>query len=43
LVLRAIESPVLNSFRYLNFRDAFNARKIRNRARDLENAMIPAR
>ena len=43
LILRAIESPVLNRFRYMDIRDVFHAREIRNRARDLENAMIPAR
>ena len=43
LALRAIESPVLNRFRYLGIRDAFQTRKILNRARDLENSMIPAR
>ena len=43
LVLRAVESPVLNRFRYMDSRDAFHARKIRNRARNLENAMIGAR
>ena len=43
LDLRAIESPVLNRFRYLGIRDAFRSRKIGNRARNLENPMIGAR
>jgi len=42
LVLRAIKSPVLNRFRYMAIRDAFHTRKIRNRPRDFQNAMIPA-
>lgn len=43
LALRAIESAVLNRFRYMNIGHARYARKIRNRARDFEYAMIPAR
>ena len=43
LVLGAIESSVLNRFRHLGIGDAVHPRKVRNRARDLENAMIPAR
>ena len=43
LVLRAIKSSVLNRFCYMRIRDAFHTSKIRNRARNLENAMICAR
>jgi hypothetical protein len=43
LVLRAIESPVLNRFRHMGIGDAFDAREIRNRTRDLEYTVIAAR
>lgn len=43
LALRAIKSPVLNRFRYIGTRNAFHPRKIRNGARNFENAMICAR
>ena len=42
-ILGAFESPVLNCFCYLGIGDAFHAGKIRNRARDLEYAVISAR
>jgi len=41
--LLAIESAVLNRFRYVGSRDLLHARNIRNRARNLEYAMIRAR
>ena len=43
LVLRAIKSAVLNRFRDMGIGDVFHTREIRNRASDLENAMICAR
>lgn len=43
MVLRAIESAVLNCFRDMGIGDALRARKIRNRVRNLEDAMICAR
>ena len=41
--IRAIESPVLNRFRYVGSRDAFQTGKISNGACNLENAMVSAR